>query len=464
MDENGELRSSIYRLFRECVLLVVERCRMQPPGRVISVTTENGNEIRQMQSIDAIVDGLKPTEPFKNLIALASANLNFQGLFSRIGHAIKASIHYTVDERRLYTPTEKVIDRSCKEFYRCLSIQPYRLRISAPLYALNLGKQDLIQLEDGMSIRAVNSIDRDNARKNQITSQDSLEDYGAVIEKVIDTDDLSFDFGRLRERSLATERNFELIASCLRIFAKGLVHVRFIVDEQIEGYPDPSEIAGPLSQLRTGIRLHMASRLSGMPELAVYRGTDRSRHRQALLSHIHAKDLPIFVKSYCKAIKRPFFARAIRRFERALMSWDSEDIFTDLVLALEALLGGSMADVCYRAASLVGSSIEIRTKVHDFLLLVYSQRNPVMNGSKAFGSKFGKALRKSYGDTRDRSWFLDEFTFLVRKCLRYAALSDNLLGNSWNKDLSCNLLQHVDNSSLVKGIPSWMEAQMRGWL
>ena len=448
MSHERSIDSEICELLAKCLQGVLDVFKESPLGEEIRITTKEGIQ-REVSDIHTALDSVSKTQSFRSLVTLVTTHLESNavgpGQYDALD-LVTTAILYSLNRVNPREWNESAFTQCCQELERVCTVPTFASKVMAPLYWAS--QEPLIQAIDQTTyIRKANTSDRALVQNHPLASEDTVESYGSVLECILETEPSIGEFHEWRAEAVSVAENLERIAACLRVFSSGIPHLRVMVSRGIvRGTFDfehgtPEEFAFKIC----------GKRPLGSPGLVVGKAAELTT-----LTHEQLQDLPTFYSRFLEALQTGFFSRAVRRFERAIISDHDEDIFTDLVLALESLLQSSMADVQYRVASLVCSDGQERNEVHKFMKIVYSQRNPVLHGGKAFGQKFQKQLRMRYSSDTNTEWFIEQFTSLVRTCMRLAVLSDKLLRGRWASELTENLLNHVDNSNIVSGIPHWM--------
>jgi hypothetical protein len=308
-----------------------------------------------------------------------------------------------------------------------------RCRYIAPIFDFDAKKT--ARVDKQIIIRKATPYDRHLISEYKYADVFVPFEYDCVLE--IELDD--FDIKQIADKKLAYTNFIDLsilamsIVSCLRIFSGSHTHLRFgvfIFQEVGLTYTFPGLIESP--------------------ELALKRRPD-----VYIMPKNDAKELPTFWHKYQTLHNQDYFNRAINRYTKAIK--DHEDIgkFIDFVLSLDSLFKDSLAEVQYRAASLVSHRNKYRRLVYDFLDIVYSQRGSVMHGEKSFGKKFEKKLNNFYGQKRDFGWFLSDLHALVRQCLRLSVIAC-IPEIDWKSTILDIYLKHKTNRSLVGISKGWV--------
>ncbi len=162
------------------------------------------------------------------------------------------------------------------------------------------------------------------------------------------------------------------------------------------------------------------------------------------------------------------FNQALRRYDQSLIVEDLEDRFAYLILALESLIPGSMADKQYRIPFLLSADPSTKLNIYKFMGISYKIRNDIVHGGSAFGRSFFNDLAKEFPKatgtkkTKDkiREWYIQKLSEIVVSCIRYFAQLK--IYSDKNRNKIGNMLSEIGlgkkaYSDLVHNVPPWMD-------
>ena len=190
---------------------------------------------REVSDIHTALDSVSKTQPFGSLVTLVTKHLESNavgpGQYDALD-LVTTAILYSLNKVNPREWNESAFTQCCQELERVCTVPAFASKVMAPLYWAS--QEPLIQAIDQTTyIRKANTSDRALVRNNALTSKDTVERYGSVLECIPRIEPSLGELREWRAETVSVTEKLERIAACLRVFSSGIPHLRVMVSRGI---------------------------------------------------------------------------------------------------------------------------------------------------------------------------------------------------------------------------------------
>ncbi|MFW9804692.1 MAG: hypothetical protein ACFFFC_18695, partial [Candidatus Thorarchaeota archaeon] len=288
-----------------------------------------------------------PYEKLRNLVRKYADKRNRWDLKELADAVLEQSVRLCSRIKEIPNLNPKQIEKGWDELRKCLQLPQFEISYVVPVYWI--GSHDIsIDIEAGLQIRRATILDKLRMKRHSMVLLYEKDLPNLVIERFnseLPKDMGGENFGEQVENLIIGEvPEMELLGSCFRIFFSNKSHIR--------------AMHVWISQDKWTVT---ASRAIGNSELSFMRLGEKPHTK---LPPGFDEEFRFFWDRFKERTNIESFNRAVRRYDRAIVTTHLEDTLSDVFISLEALYGGSKSDIAYRAASLAGTSIANRQEIH----------------------------------------------------------------------------------------------------